>query len=144
MSIPHPRDLIPHQFEMCMLERVLEWDENAIRLATDTHRSPTHPLRHEGRLRALHLCEYGAQAMAVHGALKARAAGGNAAPGMLVSLRGVSFARDYIEDLPDELIVEAHCLQASVSTLQYQFRVMHNDELLAEGRAAVMLGTLQG
>ena len=143
MSIPHPRDLIPHQYDMCMLERVLEWDENAIRLATDTHRSPTHPLRHDGHLRAVHLCEYGAQAMAVHGALKARAAGGTAAPGMLVSLRGVSFSRDYIDDLPEELVVEAHCLQASAATLQYQFRVTHAGELIAEGRAAVMLGTLQ-
>ena len=142
MSTLHPRDLIPHQYEMCMLERVLAWDENAIRLATDTHRSPSHPLRHEGRLRSMHLCEYGAQAMAVHGALKAKANGGAADPGMLVSLRAVSFSRDYIEDLPGELIVEAHCLQASATTLQYQFRVTHAGELLAEGRAAVMLGTL--
>lgn len=143
MPTPHPRDLIPHQYEMCMLERVLEWDQNAIRLATDTHRSQTHPLRHEGRLRAVHLCEYGAQAMAVHGALKARAAGGAAAPGMLVSLRSVNFSRDFVEDLPGELVVEAHCLQASAATLQYQFRVTHAGDLIAEGRAAVMLGTLQ-
>ena len=143
MSTPHPRDLIPHQYEMCMLERVLEWDANVIRLSTDTHRSPTHPLRHAGRLRSVHLCEYGAQAMAVHGALKARASGATAEPGMLVSLRGVSFSRDYIDDLPDELIVEAQCLQASPATLQYQFSVTHAGELIAEGRAAVMLGTLK-
>jgi predicted hotdog family 3-hydroxylacyl-ACP dehydratase len=143
MSTPHPRELIPHQYEMCLLERVLHWDEQLIRLATDTHRSLSHPLRNEGRLRSLHLCEYGAQAMAVHGALKARANGAMSPPGMLVSLRAVNFARDYIEDLPGELIIEARCLQASASTLQYQFLVTHRDELLAEGRAAVMLGTLQ-
>lgn len=144
MSIPHPRELIPHQYEMCMLERILEWDEHTIRLASGTHRNASHPLRYNGRLRAVHLGEYGAQAMAVHGALKARAHGGSADPGMLVSLRAVNFTRDYIEDVPGELIIEAQCLQASTSTLQYQFRVTHNEELIAEGRAAVMLGTLRG
>ena len=63
----------------------------------------------------------------------------HAAPGMLVSLRDVTFTRDYIEDLPGSLRVEAHCLQASESSLQYDFRVTHDGELLAEGRAAVVL-----
>lgn len=124
---------------MCLLERVIEWNEETIRLATSTHRSPDNPLRHKGRLRSIHLCEYGAQAMAVHGALKSQAHGAHAQPGMLVSLRSVSFTRDFVEDLPRELIVEARCLQASESSLQYSFRITHEDELLAEGRAAVVL-----
>ncbi len=136
-------DLIPHQAEMCLLERILEWDNERIRLAASSHRSPTHPLRDDGRLRAVHLCEYGAQAMAVHGALKARAHGGTPEPGMLVSLRAVTFHRDFIEDLPNDLHVEAQCLQASSSSLQYEFRITHDDELIAEGRAAVVLGKVQ-
>jgi predicted hotdog family 3-hydroxylacyl-ACP dehydratase len=90
-------------------------------------------------LRAIHLCEYGAQAMAVHGGLRARAAGGTAAPGMLVSLRAVRFARDYVEDLPGCLRVEAHCLQSGAESLQYEFRIMHQGSTVAEGRAAVVL-----
>ena len=43
-----------------------------------------------GVLRALHLCEYGAQAMAAHGGLLARDTGGGAKAGMLVALRGVA------------------------------------------------------
>jgi predicted hotdog family 3-hydroxylacyl-ACP dehydratase len=124
---------------MCLLERVLDWDEDGIRLATTTHRSLENPLRSEGRLRSIHLCEYGAQAMAVHGALRSQAQNKKPAPGVLVSLRSVSFSRDYIEDLDGELIVDAHCLQASEMSLQYNFRVTHNDVALAEGRAAVML-----
>jgi predicted hotdog family 3-hydroxylacyl-ACP dehydratase len=124
---------------MCLLERVVEWNEEGLRLATSTHRSSDNPLRRDGRLRSIHLCEYGAQAMAVHGALKSQAHGAQAQPGMLVSLRAVSFTRDFVEDLPNELIVEARCLQASESSLQYSFRIMHEDELLAEGRAAVVL-----
>lgn len=131
--------LIPHQGGMCLLERLVEWDDRGIVLETDTHRSLSNPLRVNGRLRAIHLCEYGAQAMAVHGALKSQAAGERAAPGMLVSLRSVNFTRDYIEGLPDSLRVQALCLQAGESSLQYSFRITHAGELLAEGRAAVVL-----
>ena len=58
---------------------------------------------------------------------------------MLVSMRSVVFARDWIHDLPSSLRVEAECLHDEASSLQYSFRVTHRDELLAEGRAAVML-----
>jgi predicted hotdog family 3-hydroxylacyl-ACP dehydratase len=124
---------------MCLLERIVEWNAYRIRLESTTHRSLDNPLRRDGRLRSLHLCEYGAQAMAVHGALLSRAEGAQAAPGMLVSLRGVQFTRDYIEDLAGPLVIEAECLQASATSLQYTFRVTHQSELLAEGRAAVVL-----
>jgi predicted hotdog family 3-hydroxylacyl-ACP dehydratase len=124
---------------MCLLERVLDWDDRGVRLETDTHRSADNPLRSGNRLRAIHLCEYGAQAMAIHGALKAQAHGAVAAPGMLVSLRSVTFTCDYIDQLQGSLLVEAQCLQASDASLQYTFRVFHGSELLAEGRAAVVL-----
>ena len=122
---------------MCLLERIVEWDDTRIVLETTTHRSPENPLRANGRLRAVHLCEYGAQATAVHGSL--RAPSGKAAPGMLVSLRSVTFGRDYIGDLAGSLRVEAVCLQSSESSQQYSFRITHADEVIAEGRAAVML-----
>jgi predicted hotdog family 3-hydroxylacyl-ACP dehydratase len=130
--------LIPHQGAMCLLERVLEWDAERILLATATHRSPDNPLRSQGRLRALHLCEYGAQAMAVHGGLAAQTAGASAQPGLLVSLREVALRRDYIDDLPGDLAVEARRLMESGESWQYTFAVRHEGKLLAEGRAAVM------
>ncbi|MET0534443.1 MAG: phosphotransferase [Steroidobacter sp.] len=129
--------LIPHQGGMCLLEDVIEWDDTRIVLTTTTHRSADNPLRVDGKLRAVHLCEYGAQAMAVHGALKA--APGRAPPGMLVSLRSVTFSRDCIHDLAGELRIEAVCLQATDSSQQYNFRVSHDGVTLAEGRAAVLL-----
>ena len=65
--------LVPHKHAMCLWDAVLAWDAERIVLRSDGHRDPGHPLRSGGRLRALHLCEYGAQAMAVHGGLLARA-----------------------------------------------------------------------
>ena len=132
--------LIPHQGGMCLLEHIVEWDDSRIVLETSTHRSPDNPLRVDGRLSAVHLCEYGAQAMAVHGALKA--APEPAPPGMLVALRSISFACDYIETLSGALRIEAVCLQASDTSQQYSFKISHADATIAEGRAAVVLTPL--
>jgi predicted hotdog family 3-hydroxylacyl-ACP dehydratase len=129
--------LIPHQDAMCLWDEVLAWDADGIRLRAGNHRDSGHPLRSDGMLRALHLCEYGAQAMAVHGGLRAR--GGAARPGVLVALRGVELHVTRIDDLPGDLECEAQVLAESNDSQQYRFRISHAGTLLAEGRAAVML-----
>jgi len=142
--MPQPEridELVPHSGGMCLLERVLEWDEGRVLAATATHRSPDNPLRSSGRLRAVHLCEYGAQAMAVHGGLLAAAEGGRAPPGVLVSLRDVRLGADFVEDLPGELQVEAIRLHGTPGSWQYRFVVRHEGRELASGRAAVVLRT---
>src|SRR5262245_2579269 len=95
--------LIPHQGLMCLWEEVLEWDEQRIVLRSHGHRDPRHPLRSGDRLHAVHLCEYGAQTMAVHGGLLASRHGAVARPGVLVALRGVQLQVARIDDLPDAL-----------------------------------------
>ncbi len=134
---PRVADLIPHAGAMCLLEHIECWDESSVALTTSTHRDPANPLAGNSGLRAIHLCEYGAQAMAVHGGLAAQALGGRASPGMLVSLRDVAFHRNYIHDLDGDLRVEARRIQASESAWQYSFRVTHAGALLAQGRAVV-------
>jgi predicted hotdog family 3-hydroxylacyl-ACP dehydratase len=130
--------LIPHQGAMCLLDRVIEWDKDHIVLATGSHRAPDNPLRLDGRLRAIHLCEYGAQAMAVHGGLSAQADGRSAQPGFLVSLRDVKLSVDFIDQLNGELLVSAQRLLESAGSWQYSFEVKHNDVTLASGRAAII------
>jgi len=132
--------LVPHQGTMCLLERVVEWNDGRITLTSSSHRARSNPLRVEDRLRAIHLCEYGAQAMAVHGALRSQGSGERPKPGMLVSLRNVKLHRDFVEDLEGELTIEAECLQATADSLQYTFLVSHRGTPLAEGRAMVVLG----
>ncbi len=130
--------LVPHQGAMCLWDEVVAWDPDTITLRARNHRDPAHPLRRAGRLRALHLCEYGAQAMAVHGGLRARASGGVARPGLLVALRGVQLHVDRIDDLPDAVQCVARVLVDSDAGWQYAFHITHAGTLLAEGRAAVM------
>ena len=130
--------LIPHQGTMCLLERVVEWDSDRIVLATTTHRAASNPLRLDGRLHAVHLCEYGAQAMAVHGGLSAQADGRTAQPGFLVSLRDVKLHVDCVDQLDGELQVTAQRLLESSGSWQYSFEVQHNGRPLASGRAAII------
>ncbi|UHQ20356.1 phosphotransferase [Lysobacter sp. KIS68-7] len=131
--------LVPHGGAMCLWDEAIEWDATRIRVRSLGHRDPAHPLRSGGRLRAIHLCEYGAQAMAVHGGLLARERGGTAPPGMLVALRGVALHCERIDDLPGPLECEAEALIAGEGAQQYRFTIRHGDTVLAEGRAAVML-----
>lgn len=131
--------LVPHAGAMCLWDEVVTWDAQRIVLRSNGHRDPTHPLRSGGQLRAVHLCEYGAQAMAVHGGLLARERGGVAPPGMLVALRGIALHRARIDDLPGPLECEAEALIAGDGAQQYRFALRHAGTLLAEGRAAVML-----
>lgn len=131
--------LIPHQGAMCLWDEVVEWDASTIDLRAHNHRDAEHPLRSHDRLRAVHLCEYGAQAMAVHGGLLASAKGQIAKPGYLVALRGIELHVARIDDLPGALECQAQVLTASEAGWQYAFRITHADTLLAAGRAAVLL-----
>jgi len=132
--------LVPHQGAMCLWQDVVEHDASSVRLRTASHRDPANPLRSDGRLRALHLCEYGAQAMAVHGGLLGRDSGAPVRAGMLVALRAVALHAARIDDLPGEIEGEATLLANGADSQQYAFRITHAGTLLAEGRAAVMLG----
>lgn len=132
--------MVPHQGAMCLWDEVIDWSDAQVRLRGSSHRDPANPLRSDGRLRALHLCEYGAQAMAVHGGLRARASGGAVRPGMLVALRGIVLHVARIDDLSGDLECEAQVLAEGGDSQQYGFRISCDGKLLAEGRAAVMLG----
>lgn len=130
--------LIPHQGTMSLLERVARWDATSIVALSTTHRAADHPLRSRGGLRAVHLCEYGAQAAALHGGLVARAAGTIAAPGYLVALRDVNFTLAYVDALDGELEIRAELLLQDGGSWQYRFAAAHAGEPLADGRVAII------
>ena len=130
--------LIPHRDAMALLDTVIGFDDTTIHAVALSHRDPQHPLRSDGMLRAVNLCEYGAQAMAIHGGLLAQRGGGVAAPGFLVSLRAIELHVARIDDLPHELHVYATQLHGDNPGWQYEFRIAHDGTVLATGHAAVM------
>ena len=132
------RTLIPHAGLMCLLDEVTRWDERSIVCTSNTHRDPRNPLRRQGHLSAVHAFEYGAQAAAVHGGLRARAAGTIAPPGYLAALRGgrLHVTRlDYIH-LPLQ-ICATHLFGDAANTV-YEFVLSTATVVVAEGRVTIV------
>ena len=129
---------IPHQGDMCLLDAVVDWSENAISCRAVSHTDPANPLRAADRLGAATGIEYAAQAMAIHGALLA---GQDDAPrqGYLTSVRSVTLHVDRLDDLSGPLEVQAERLSGDANHILYQFSVGYAGRCLIEGRAAVVL-----
>ena len=130
--------LIPHQGTMCLLDEAVRWDADTIECRTATHRDPANPLRKDGALAAIHLVEYGAQAMAVHGGLSARERGEKASPGLLVAVREVKLAVARIDDIAADLTVRAKKLVSNPGGWLYSFEVDAAGRRLASGRVGVI------
>jgi predicted hotdog family 3-hydroxylacyl-ACP dehydratase len=133
------RTLIPHAGTMCLLDSVLDWDDESIVCTTNTHRDGANPLRRDGRLSALHALEYGAQAAAIHGGLRARAAGATAPPCYLAALRDAHLHVARLDDLASPLEVRAHRLFGDSGNTIYQCTISANGISVAEGRVTIML-----
>ncbi|MDO6387572.1 3-hydroxylacyl-ACP dehydratase [Uliginosibacterium sp. 31-12] len=127
---------IPHAGSMCLLDRVLNWSQDTIHCRASSQSLADNPLRAGGRLGPANAIEYAAQAMAVHGALRA---GADAAPraGFLTSVREVEFHSDRL-DLAAQLDIHAECLSGEGNHLMYAFRIESGGTLVS-GRASVML-----
>lgn len=135
--------LIPHKGAMCLLDRVVRWDTERLVAASGTHRDRDNPLREPCGLYAIALCEYAAQAMALHGALMRDPSDARApTPGMLVSLRNVAVHVGFVDTIDAELTIEVERLQALDVAIQYAFRIRHADRMLIEGIAMIALQSL--
>ena len=131
--------LIPHAGSMCLLDNVINWDDESIVCFTNTHRDPANPLRRDGQLSALHALEYGAQAAAVHGGLRARAAGATAPPCYLAALRDAHLHVARLDDSPSPLEVRAQRLFGDSGNTIYQCAISASGISVAEGRVTIML-----
>ena len=134
--------LIPHSGLMCLLDSVTQWDDRSIVCVTNTHRDPANPLRRAGRLSALHAFEYGAQAAAVHGGLRARSAGATAPPGYLAALRNARLHATRLDDIDGPLEIFASHLFGDGANTVYECRVSSGNTVIAEGRVTIILRTM--
>lgn len=132
-------DHIPHHGTMCLLNSVRAWDPVKIQCDAISHRDPANPLRAHGRLGAACGIEYAAQAMAIHGALLAGPDILSPRVGYLVSVRSATLQAARLDDIADDLIVEASCVTASANNILYEFSIEARGQVLLAGRAAVVL-----
>lgn len=130
------RALLPHAGDMCLLERIESWSPIEIRCTTLTHRDARHPLRRDNHLPAVHLVEYAAQAMALHGALLD---GGRPQPGVLAAVRDARLHAVRIDTFAAPLDVIATRRMAQVDGFIYEYIIRCADSLLSTGRITIAL-----
>jgi predicted hotdog family 3-hydroxylacyl-ACP dehydratase len=130
--------LIPHAGSMCLLESVLDWNAGEIRCSALSHTDPANPLRSSTGFASVHLLEYGAQAMAVHGGLLARESGTGVLPGYLAALRDVVLQQEFIDHITAPLTIHAQMIATQADSFMYRFRVIAGGTELASARATVI------
>jgi predicted hotdog family 3-hydroxylacyl-ACP dehydratase len=123
---------------MCLLDGVLECDAQRIRCISSTHRAVDNPMRSGDALLALCGIEYAAQAMAVHGAWDAKFDKKPRA-GYLAALRDVTCHAMRLDDLNDDLIIEAEKVMGDEARVIYQFSIQAGAAKIMSGRATVVL-----
>ena len=123
---------------MCLVDEVVQWDDRSIACVSNTHRDPANPLRRQGRLSAVHAFEYGAQAAAVHGGLRARAAGAIAPPGYLAALRDGRLHVTRLDYIHLPLRILATRLYGEGANTVYEFILSAAAVLVAEGRVTIV------
>ena len=130
--------VIPHTGAMCLLDGVLECDAQRIRCFSSTHRDANNPMRSGNELLALCGIEYAAQAMAVHGAWDA---GFDRKPraGYLAALRDVACHTMRLDELSDDLIIDAEKMMGDEARVIYQFQIHAGASKIMSGRATVVL-----
>ncbi len=116
-SIAH---LIPHAGSMLLLDQILDWDDGQLRARTASHLSADNPLRDAAGLHAACGIEYAAQAMALHGALRAAAP---SARGMLASVRDVRIFAPRLDRCGETLEVETRLLSGDTRLAMYVFAI---------------------
>ena len=130
--------LIPHSFDMCLLDRVESWNDDEIICYSSSHLSTENPLRREQTLSSIHLLEYAAQAMAVHGGLQNREQGLQMTSGYLAALRDVNINICDLSDIKDELHIKANKILSQQGNMIYSFSVAVKETELVSGRATVV------
>jgi len=138
VTVPPTIPQVPHAGAMRLLARVAAHDADRIRCTATSHRDPANPLRRDGQLPAIAGVEYALQAMAAHGALTAEG-GAAQPPGYLASLRGVAMAVERLDDVAEDLTVEAEALSRGGRGFVYAFRVAAGARLLLSGQAAIII-----
>lgn len=129
---------LPHRGAMCLLDEIVAWDDERLQARAIGHRRTDHPLRRAGMLPIASAIEYGAQAVAAHGALVA----GSAAPpaaGYLAAARSVRFGAERLDDVEQPLDIRVERVGGGAAGVIYGFVVAAGERELASGRVTIVL-----
>ena len=129
---------------MCLLDEVVEWTVDSIRCRSESHRREDNALRAHGRLGIACGIEYAAQAMAVHGALRAARLSQQSRPGLLASVRGLSMNVDRLDGIAGALFASATIVNGDGTMVLYEFSLADSTRVLLSGRATIAFAAPNG
>ena len=127
---------LPHAGRMNLLHEIVSWDEHGLRARATSHRDVDNPLRRGGELPISCGIEYGAQAVAAHGALLTE---GTSGAGVLASVRSVEFHRTRLDDVRGDLDVAVEQIGGGTGGMLYRFALASEGRKLIDGRLAIVL-----
>lgn len=132
---------LPHRGRMNLLHAIVAWDSQVLRARATSHRDADNPLRRAGTLPIACGIEYGAQAVAAHGALLAES--GAAGAGFLASVRSVVFHASRLDNLAADLDIAVEQIGGGAAGMLYRFSIGAGGCELIEGRVAIVLDALR-
>lgn len=132
---------LPHSGAMCLIDRVVSWDEKRICCSTDSHLSAANPLRQDGRLPGLCALEYAAQALALHGVLnrQRQASSGRYSEAYVVSSKHLAFQPGNLANVSESLVISAELTVWHEASAVYTVNVNAGGNGLLAGDLTVML-----
>lgn len=131
---------------MRLIDRVVSYSEHGIVCESDSHRAADHPLRHDGELSIVCGLEYGAQSMAIHGALVADKfeAQAPARHGYLVAASDLRWSVPRLDRCAAPLVIEAVCEFRAGEHVAYRFELRAGGVSVLSGHARVLLVAADG
>jgi predicted hotdog family 3-hydroxylacyl-ACP dehydratase len=127
--------LIPHCGNMILIDNVDSWEAAKIHCRSNSHRLASNPLRLDGKLSAIHLLEYGAQAIAIHGGLLVD----TARPGFLAAIRDAHFYIDSLDSIESTITINASAEIKTENGVIYKFSIYDaQQKLLLAARATII------
>lgn len=134
-------ELIPHRSPMILLDKVLSWDRERI-VCTTTPRDGS-PFVSGGRARAVVTLEYMAQCVAALAGLLARERGEEIRLGLLVAVRQMDLARDWI-NVGAILVVEAERVWGDAMLGHFKCSVRERCDVFARAALSVVREDARG
>ncbi len=131
-------DRIPHKGRMCLLESVVHWDDTQITCTAVSHTDADNPLARDGMLSPLAGLEYGAQAMALHGALTGTT-GATPKAGLIVSVRALRWTVRRLDAVLQPLTIDAQLVSGNGAQVSYDIAVREGERDLLTGRVMAIL-----
>ena len=127
---------LPHAGRMCLLDRVVHWDERSLRCTAVSHRDADNPLREAAGLSTFAGIEYAAQAAAVHGSLLHGATIPRS--GVLAALKNVTASQPWLHQVTEEIMIDVTLLHSDPAGGIFKFLVVADTRCLLSGQFTLM------